>query len=71
MIVEATYFLRCLKRNTAVLKLTGGKECNRVSNDCSRASGSDRPVENTQKQVSRGMENTTSRIQGCSPAHTQ
>ncbi len=38
------YLLRCLKRKTAVLKLTGGREWRRVSKHWALASGSDRPV---------------------------
>jgi len=39
------YRLRCLNRKAAVLKFTGGSECSNVIKHCSRASGSDRPVE--------------------------
>ncbi len=39
-----TDLLRCLKRKTAVLKLTGGREYRRVIIHCSLASGSERPV---------------------------
>ena len=38
------YLLRCLKRNTAVLKLTGGSEWRRVSKHWALASGSDKPA---------------------------
>ena len=46
---QQTHFLKCLKRNTAVLKLTGGREWKRVTSDCSRASGSERPETENRK----------------------